>query len=83
MSDVAAEPAPSRPVDAFVIGGPVGRIETHLLPIARLAELFTERDDRPPILPPVAKLAAIVVGVGGSLAAGALGLTFSVARLFR
>jgi hypothetical protein len=83
MSAVAAEPAPIRHLDAFVIGRPIGRIETRPLPPARLAELFTERDDRPPILAPLVKLAAIVVGIGGSLAAGTLGLAFYAARLLR
>jgi hypothetical protein len=84
MSAVAADPGPIPPVDAFVIGEPAGRVETFLLPIARLPDLLMERDDdRPSILASIAKLAAITAGIGVCLAGAALSVTSFALRLFR
>jgi hypothetical protein len=84
MSAVAAEPLPVPPTDVFVIGRPVGRVATLLLPLARLPDLLEpDDDDRPSRVRSIAKLAAITAGVGAGLAAAALGLTFSAAGLLR
>ncbi len=82
MSAVAADPHRSPPRDAFVIGAPVGRMETLLLPLARLPDLLEpDEGDRPRRVSTVAKLAGVILGVGVGVAAGSLGLVLFGARL--
>jgi hypothetical protein len=75
MSTAVADSPTIPPADNFVIGEPAGRLETLLLPLARLTDLLDHgNDDRPPLAGTIAKLATITAGIGIGIAALTLGL---------